>query len=281
MKIKRVKLFFLTLISPFILNAGMLNGVSVIVDNEVITMYEIYKLSKEANLAYEDSIEKLIELKLREAEVKKRNIVVDKFEIEQELESIAQKSGFSLSQFEEVVGLRGISWSSYKKKVKQKIEQEKLDKRVSVEKLKNISEEKLKEYYEKNIDEFTIAKKFEVIKYSSSSKENLEKSVLNPMLSLPNVIKESEILDAKRINPKLLFILNDTSESSFSPILTTSNAYITFFIIKKMNIEYLSFSEVKDVIFSKLIKESQERVIKEYFEKLKAKAEIKVIRLPS
>ncbi len=281
MKIKRVKLYLLTLISPFILNAGMLNGVSVVVDNEAITMYEIYKLSKKANLAYEDSIEKLIELKLREVEVKKRNIVVDKFEIEQELENIAQKSGFSLSQFKEVVGLRGISWSAYKKKVKQKIEQEKLDKRVSVEKLKNISEEKLKEYYEKNIDEFTIAKKFEVIKYSSSSKDNLEKSVLNPMLSLPNVIKEAEVLDAKRINPKLLFVLNDTEESSFSPILTTSEAYITFFVIKKMNIEYLSFSKVKDVIFSKLIKESQKRVIKEYFEKLKAKADIKVIRLPS
>ena len=278
---KKVKLYLLTLFSPFILSAGMLNGVSVIVDNEAITMYEIYKLSKEANLAYEDSIEKLIELKLREAEVKKRNIVVDNFEIEQELEGIAQKSGFSLSQFREVVSLRGINWSSYKKKVKQKIEQEKLNKKVSVEKLKNISEEKLKEYYEKNIDEFTIAKKFEVIKYSSRSRENLEKSVTNPMLSLPNVIKEAEVLDAKRINPKLLFILNDVDEASFTPILTLSDSFVTFFVTKKMNVEYLSFNEVKDVIFSKLIKESQERVIKEYFEKLKAKADIKVIRLPS
>lgn len=278
---RKVKLFLVGIFTPFILSAGIVNGVSIIVDDEPITMYEIYKMSKEAKVAYEDAIEKLIEIKLREAEAKKYGIEIDKFEVEREMEKLASQNNLTLSQFKEAIELRGMSWNKYQKIVKQKIENEKLDKKISISKLRNIDEAELKKYYENNLNEFAVAKNFEVIEYSSSSKDALEKSMKNPMLFLANVKKEAKKLNANSINPRLLFILNDSKESSFTPVLTTSESYITFFVVKKMDLDYLSFSEVKDVIFAKLIKEKEERIIKEHFEKLKAKADIKVIRLPS
>ncbi len=278
---RKIKLFLVGVFTPFLLNASLLNGVSIIVDDEAITMYEIYKTAKETSLPFEDAIEKLIEIKLRAIEIKKQNIYVDRFEVEKEIEKLVQKSGFNLNQFKEVMQLRGVSWNSYQKIIKQKLENEKLDKKISVSKLKNIDESELKEYYKANLKEFSIAKNFEVIEYSSSSKESLEKSIANPLTALNNVKKESKKLSANSINPRLLFILNDSDEASFTPILTTSETFVSFFVVKKTDLENLSFNEVKDIIFAKMIKEREERVIKEHFEKLKAKAEIKVIRLPS
>jgi hypothetical protein len=51
--------------------------------------------------------------------------------------------------------------------------------------------------------------------------------------------------------------------------------------MKKLDISRLSFNDVKDGIFGKLAREREEKVVKEYFEKLKSRATIDIIRLPN
>lgn len=263
------------------LKADIIDGISVVVESEPITIFEIYRASKELKLPFDETIEKLIEFKLREIEIEKLDIEISDFQIEQELESIALKSNLTLFQFKEALELRGVSLQKYRDSLKKKLEQDKLNQKISYSKLKDIDIDELKTYYQNNLDEFTIAKDFEVIKYESNSKEALESSIKNPMNSIPNVDRERETLSADEINPRLLFILNDTKESKFTPILTTSNSYVTFFILTKAKKEFLGFEEVKDAIFSKIVKDKEEKILKEYFEKLKSKAQIDIVRLPS
>ncbi len=94
-----------------------------------------------------------------------------------------------------------------------------------------------------------------------------------------NVIDEK--IETKNINPKLLYILNKTKEASFTPVITIADNFATFYIKKKLNIKTLPFDEVKQEIFAKLADKREKEIIREYFDKIKAEANIRMIRKPS
>jgi len=272
---------FLIFLLPVLLTAQILNGVSVIVNNEPITLYEVYKKSKESDVAYDEAIELLIDTKLKNIEARAENIVVDDIELNEELEKIATKNRLSLYQFQSFLKERGIDLRDYKNRLRDKLTIDKLNKKIAYKKLRDIDEAELKEYYDKHKNEFTLSKEFDVIKYEAKSKKELESVILNPMLNSSSITKEKTILNANYINPRLSIVLNETKERSFSPILSTENTFISFYLIEKLNKETLAFDEVKDGIFNKLVADKEDKVIKEYFEKAKAKAKIEIVRLPN
>ena len=272
---------FLIFLLPVLLTAQILNGVSVIVNNEPITLYEVYKKSKESDVAYDEAIELLIDTKLKNIEARAENIVVDDIELNEELEKIATKNRLSLYQFQSFLKERGIDLRDYKNRLRDKLTIDKLNKKIAYKKLRDIDEVELKEYYDKHKNEFTLSKEFDVIKYEAKSKKELESVILNPMLNSNSITKEKTILNANYINPRLSIVLNETKERSFSPILSTENTFISFYLIEKLNKETLAFDEVKDGIFNKLVADKEDKVIKEYFEKAKAKAKIEIVRLPN
>jgi parvulin-like peptidyl-prolyl isomerase len=190
----------------------MINGISVAVDNEPITLFEIYKEVAEKSIAYDEAVENLIEKKIRLIEVKKEGIHIDDFELNKELESIATQNRLSLYQFRILLEDKGIDFNEYKDRLKEKLSLEKLDKKIAYRKLKEIDEEELQSYYNSHLDEFSIAKTFKVVKYEASSKELLESVVSNPMFKPNGVSREHLTLEADKINPRLSIVLNETLE---------------------------------------------------------------------
>ena len=73
------------------LNAEVLDRIVATVNNIPITSYEVKKLSKRLNIDKNKALNILLNQKLIESEIKKRGIVVDNFELESALESIAKK----------------------------------------------------------------------------------------------------------------------------------------------------------------------------------------------
>jgi len=260
--------------------AATLDGISVIVNNKVITMYEILKLENEKKISQEDAIDQLVQTRLEEIEMNKDEFKIDDFEVEKQLERIASSNGLSLSQFKDALKQRFINIDDYKKEIKQRMARDKLYQKIAFQKYVPIDEKDIAAYYENNKKDFTAPKKLNVIEYSTDKKELLETLAKAPMSEIGDVKKTETTIDTTGLEPGLVYLFKQTPEGRFTPIIPVKNKFVTYFIKEKLDPEQLPLEKVRNEIFEKLASQKEEAAIKEYFEKLKASAKIKVIRLP-
>ena len=277
------KLLFVVIFLCLSLFAKVIDGIAVIVNKQPITLYEIQKVIDATGLSKRDAIALLIRQKLEEEQIKKLGIHVDEMDVEKALEDFAQKKGMDLFSLQEAIESRGGNWEKYKEGVKKQLLRKKLYQALS-KKLKNqLSQKDLKEYYETHKDEFTIAKRVKIIKYISPSKAVLEQIQSNPLYNPSDaslLAKGEETIEMEKVDPKLSFLLNQTPEGSFTQILPMGDKYLLIYVKKKEGKETIPFEEAKGYILNKLANKTEAKSIKEYFDKLKAAAHIKIVRLP-
>ncbi|WP_200762807.1 peptidylprolyl isomerase [Nitrosophilus alvini] len=260
--------------------AGLVDGIAIVVNNEPITMYEIVKTSKILGVNKEKAVDILIQKKLEDAEVKKLGLKVDDFELEKELEKFAAQNSLTLSQLKNIIKQKGLDLEEYKEEFKKRLLKKKLYSKIASAKVSRPEEEEIKRYYDSHIEEFSAPKYVEVVKYMSTSKKALENLVKNPLASIPDVQKEEEKVDLSTVGSQLAFLLTETKEGSFTPIIPVGKDYIVLFVKKKIDNQPISFEKVKNMVIAKIMEAKKEKAVKEYFEKLRASANIKVYRLP-
>jgi len=279
--IKRfVKSLFIIVLFQFSLYAGLVDGVSVIVNDSPITLYEVKKFSVQNNIPIKKAIEALIREKLEANLIKRYNLSATDLDVSDEIEKISSNAGLSISDFENYLAKKGVNLETYKKDLAKKIAQRKLYKKIVSDKIKRATLQDLKEYYKKNINLYSIPQMVEVTEYDANDRQLLENLIKNPMLNVSGVTSKDIVLKTNKINPKLLYILQQTKEGSFSPILTLKNGFVSFYVKRKINVKPIPFEKVKNAIFAQIMNKREGDIIKSYFDKLVSEANIKVIREP-
>ncbi len=260
----------------------MIDAVAVVVDGEPITTYEILNAAEKLGITKKAAIDLLVRQKLEEKQIKKLGIKVSESEVEKAIEEIARSKGMDLLSFQQALERQGIDWEGYKKAIKKQLLRKKLYAKIARTQTKMPSESEMKAYYESHPEEFTVAKKVEVTKYISPSKEVLARVAENPMAPQDPMVltKGKEIIDLSKVNPQFASLLARTPEHSFTPILPLGDRYLLLYIDRKIGVEKIPFEEAKNYILNKLANKSGTKNVKEYFDKLKAAADIKVLRLP-
>ncbi len=261
--------------------SGILTGISVVINNEPITLYEIHKYSEQFNIPKKEAFNLLVRQKLEKSQIKKLGISADIFEVDKFINNLASKNGLNRYQFINMLKEQDIDIDKYKEEIKAQIKRDKLMRSIYRDKIKEIEEEELKAFYEENLDEFKTANNFIVSIYSSQNPENLKAIQNNPMLSFPDVKVENKTIEAGSLNPKLKGLLNSTKQGSFTQILTIQNTPTMFFMKEKKGSTHIPFEDVKNNIYRVLSKKKKDEAVKDYFEKLKASAIIHVLRPPS
>lgn len=260
--------------------AGLVDGVSVVVNNNPITLYEIKKYSVNFKVPIKKAVEALIREKLEENLIKKYNLSTDDTEITDEMEKISSRAGMSIVDFENYLEKKGVDIDAYKKDLAKKLTKRKLYKKIVSGKIKRADEKELKEYYQRHINLYSIPQMIQVTEYDSKDKKLLEKLIQNPMLNINGISRKEQVLKSKNLNPKLLYILQQANEGSFTPILTLKDGFVSFYIKRKINVKPISFEKVKNAIFAKIMNKREKDIIKSYFDKLVSEASIKVLREP-
>ncbi len=277
---KVLKAIFVALLFKFSLYAGLVDGVSIVVNNTPITLYEIKKFSIQHKLPIKKAIEALIREKLENNLIKKYDLQASDLEVSDEIEKISSNAGMSILDFENYLIKKGVNIDTYKKDLAKKIAQRKLYKKVVSDKIKRATDEEIKEYYQKNIDKYSIPQMVEVTEYDAKDRKTLENFIKNPMLNISGISKKDMVLKSNQINPKLLYILQQTKEGSFTPILTLKEGFVSFYVKRKINVKPIPFDRVKNAIFAEIMNKRESDIIKSYFDKLVSEANIKVIREP-
>ncbi len=103
----------------------------------------------------------------------------------------------------------------------------------------------------------------------------------SPMSNESAVAKEEISIDTKTLDPSLVYILKNTKDGSFTQILPLKDEFISFYIKDKKDFSVPDFESVRNEVNEKMAAKKEEDAIKDYFEKLKASAKVKVIRLPN
>lgn len=272
------KLFILLMMFISISWAGLVNGVAVKVNDSIITLYDIDKLVEQNAISKKDAINILIDEKLFQEELKKQNITVDIFDINDYLEKVAASNGMDLYTFKSVIKQKYPNESKFENQIKDKILRERLTSKLVRGNLKIASEDDIARYYENNKTLFNSAKEYDVIQYASKKKSSLLVIRKNPMTARKDINVKPTLLKGKGISPELRFILGQTKNGEFTPIFTSNKHFVMLYLKKKIGTYLQKKEEVKEKIFTNIMQDREKSFLKEHFKKIKLTANIEVIR---
>lgn len=263
-----------------LLNAELINGVSVIVKGDIITLHDIKEEMYKSKLDADAARDILIRKKLEKAEIDERRISVSSSEVYDEIKKIAAINKMSVSEFYEVVrNSNGISSSELKEKTKENLLSQKLYSAIAYSVVDTPDEDEIKEQYELTKEQFMHPIGFNVIMYSTQNREALEKKIANPLNSSPDVIRHEQMLPYDKISPELAQLLENTKVNSFTKIISDSRGSYTSFYLKEVQKRYkTAYEDVKDQIVSMMMAQKREQVLSDYFARLKNNADIEIIR---
>jgi parvulin-like peptidyl-prolyl isomerase len=264
--------------------AQMIDGLAAIVNGKPITLYEIQKTARQKRISPQLALETLIRKELEKEQIAKLKISVSDTELEQELDRFARNLGLDYFGLKERIEADGIDWQEYKKRAKEKLLRKKLFDKILMSQNQPTQQE-IREYYNNHPEEFSVAQKASVIKYISPYKEILERVRQNPLYQPPDpevLLVASQELKLPSLNPMLSTIINQTPPGSFTPILPLpqNRGYLVMLVKSKEGQKQIPFEQASYYILQKLSTKNGKKTIKEYFDKLRASADVKIIRLP-
>jgi len=272
------KIFIAFLMSVGILSAGLVDGIALVVNEEPITLFDIDKKMQSSKLSKKNAVSALIDDLLYEQELRKYNIEVDIFDVNNYIEKIAARNKMDLYQFKSIIKQRYKDFSSYEDKIKKDISRQKLISKVLRGNLKKPTDTDLQIYYDNNLKRFSNASTFHVVQYVTKNKRALLNIKKTPMASFADVQKTNRVFEQATLNPKIKYLLNNTNEREFSAIFTANSNFVMLYITKKEDVAVEKLEDVKERILQILYKDNEKRYLQDFFEKLKLSADIKVIR---
>lgn len=270
----------LAIATTFTLSApNLVNGISFYVNNQPVTLFELYKSAQSANVSKEQAMELLVNKMLHKDEIERYAITASEEDIDKEFALVAKNSGATTEQFRAFLNERGVDLGNYKNELKERVLRDKLYTKIVQNNLRMADERELMTYYEANKNLFSIPAKIETIKYSSKNRDALIATMQSPLQEQNDVTSTSETIITAKINPQLVAILQETQQNKFTQIFTIGDEYLTFLIKDKSDFTLIPFENAKEAVFGRLMMEKEDKVIQEHFEKLRASAKVKVIRL--
>ena len=267
-KILLASLIFLSL------NAKIVDKIVAVVNNSPITSYDIKTLQNNLHINKNQALNMLIDKKLIQNEIKKRGISVDDYEINDAMRNIAKRNNMSLFEFENILTQKG-ELEKFKKELKENLLKQKLFSQIVNSKLK-ITPDEIKKYYETHKDEFSVFKNIQVVKYSSNNPETLKNLSNNPYFNNPNLKMSIKTYSYNDLPLDKLYLFKNTKEGQFTPVINEGLNYVRYFISKKQGKVYLPFDKVKNIIAQKLATQKRNEILKEYFDRVKNRADIKI-----
>ncbi|HEX5624096.1 MAG TPA: peptidylprolyl isomerase [Sulfuricurvum sp.] len=270
-----------SLLFTFALSAPIA-GVSVLVKNSPITLYEVQQEMKASGMDATKSADTLIRKKLEQLEAAEKKITVTQSEIKEEMARMAKQNNLTVEQFLDAMKTaRGISESDLKAKVEESIRGQKLYSAIAFSKMAQPTAEEEAEYYQLHLDEFSHPDRYDVTTYISSSAEALQAKIDDPMRNVEMVSSKDETIPSLNINPQLAQILNKIEVGKFGPIIPNGkNGFMSFYMRDKPNLVTENLDSVRPQIANAIMGEKRSSVLNDYFTRLRLSADIKVIRLP-
>jgi hypothetical protein len=271
------KLIFSLILIVATANAGLVNGIALIVNDQPITLYDIDNEMQTKGISKNDAVKNLINQLIYDQSVKKNNVNVDIFDVDNYIAKLAAQNNMKPLDFKTLVRQQQ-DYNKFIQQIRQQLMHQKLIRKVADGNLKIATDEDLKIYYENNKEQFSVPTSIEVTAYVSKNKQALESIASNPMMNRNDVMKQEITFEYNEINPQVRYILQNTAPKEFSAIFAQDRNYNMFFVKDKKDVQVLPFEQVKEKIFQVIMEQREKNYLNEYFETQKLTSNIKVYR---
>ncbi len=264
------------------LHAKTVDGVAIMVKDEPITLYDITRAMEENSIPQEQAIELLERKKLEEIEIKERQITASKQEVFEDIQRMAEQNRMSVIElYQAIQSSQGLSEKQLKEKIKEKILNQKLYNAIAFSHLEQPTDEEVNEYFKLHEKEFQKPSFYDVLIYQCPNKERLQEKIDNPMFYSPDVTSEAQKFEAAKINPRLAELLDNTPLNSFTQIIPSPNdGFMSFYLKEKGASGAVDLEAIRPEIANALMGQKRETILKDYFDRQRLNADIKIIRLP-
>ena len=258
-------------------NAKYINGISAIIDGEIITDYDIQKLIDALKISPSQALNILIRQKLEDAQIKAMEINPSEIEINAQMSQIGARSGFKdWSDFEKALKNQGVNINDFRAQVKNNIALEKLYSNITNRPNANITQENARRFYQNNKSLFSRFINATITQYSSQNAQDLE----NLKAKKPNnaLSAKAQKISATSTDARLVELVANTKIGDFTPIIPQGGFYVMFKINDKDGIYTPNFEDIEENGAQAMIAQEKEAMIEDYFNKLRVSANIQIIK---
>jgi len=274
------KILPLLLFTLICAQAQVIDAIAIDVEGEPITTLEIQAVQQKMNMSKQAAVEALIKDRLEVATLKKANIQIDPADVQAKVQAIAQARGMTQDQMKSVLASKGLTWDAYISQLTNEMKKERFFKEHIASSITPPSESELETYYNTHKAQFSSAPtQMSLIAYASQSSQNLKEAINNPMKPIEGVQKKNILAGSNEMSPQLANLINNTTAGSFTPVVNTGKIFVSYFVKSKGEQGQGGFQAVKQAVTMQWLQEQRAQAGQDFFNKLKANAKIRVIRL--
>ncbi len=255
--------------------AQMVDGIAMIVNGEAVTTSEIKAVQRQMGVSKKQAVDLLVQDRLQKSAMKK--IRIPESDIDLKIAQIAAQNNLTVPKMQKVLKQQGTSWSKYRKSIKESLKKQKFYREKVASTVAKPSEDELRIFYENHKKEFIIPTSISMIEYSASTEEALKK-FLTTKKKGRGVKSRSVKKSTSNLNSSLLGTLLQTQDGSFTRPFNAGDRFITYKVLSKNGQRAMSFEDAKGAVAGRWRQEQQGKALKDYFEKMKTNADIRVIR---
>lgn len=272
------KLLFIVAFAFSLSYAAPVNWVVTKVNNEPITNYEVIQMMKMMRTNDRDkALEILINQKLQISEIKKLDIAAAPFEVDQQLEKMAQANNMSVDEFKTRAKEDGISETELREETAKGIKQNKLLGSVFAKADERIKPEQALEFYNQNKMLFMNFSAVNATRYAAQTKQEII-DVTRGKFG-PKVFSHKITIPRSGLNDETAYVFMNMKNGSFTPIMKNPAGYWEVLRVdSKSGMVAKSFEEVKPQILNMMAEKERAKAAESYFEKLRAEAVVEHIR---
>ncbi len=273
------KLLLLLLFCLLTLEAQVIDAVAIDVEGQAITVLEIQAVQQNFKISKEAAIEMLIRDRLEKSAIEEAGITVSDDEVQQKIATIATSKQLTISQMKTLLQKRGLTWDGYLKQIKLEIKKERFFQEHILSTIDRPSDSELKTYYNTHKEAFSsVPTQMSLVEYTSNLANLLKEAISNPMKPIEGVSKKNILASSDQMSPALLNLIEQTPANSFTKPINTGKGFIAYFV-KSKGSGQSGFEAVKNAVLASWMQSKRVQASKDFLNKLKANAKIRVIRL--
>ena len=246
---KKSLLFSILFLCGISLSATQINSVIANVNNEPITTYELRQMMAKTGGNYQKAMEALISEKLQNAEMKRLQILISPYEVEKQLNLIAQTNKISLPELQKRVEKSGKSFATFKKEVETDMKLNRFYQAV----LSNIkiTPEAVRAFYDANPQFFTKFNGVKAVRYVAKNPQILENIMRGAKaVQGPNLFVQNINISPKQMSQEAFAFFAQIPQGAYSRITQNHQGfYEMFYVGEKTGLVRIPYEEAQEHAF--------------------------------
>jgi len=271
----KIILHIITLIAlTAMLQSKMVDGIALIVEGEAVTTAEIRAVRTQMGVSKSKAIDLLIQDRLQKAAM--RDINIPEENIDKKISEIAVQNNVTIPKMQKILLEQGTTWVKYRSTIKEGLKKERFYQDEVVASTPTPTPDELKLYYKNHKQDFTIPTNISMIEYSATSKANIEKFLRTHKKSYVKAKRTTKHI--KNLDSSILSMLLQTPNGGYTTPLNAGDKYITYKVLSKKGKTTMPYEAAQGAVAAKWKQEQQGKALKDYFEKLRTRADVQILR---